>query len=177
MTATSTASTAGDDKTAADGGRKECEHGMARAREEECYHLTNLIRDCLDEAGHLVGNHSQDHRAPRWPAPWVYWREVARCQAAIGRAGGGRPAWYRPPLGRLAPAELLAARAHGLRVMTWSLDANDWRCRSVDDALACAAAVVRAARPGDVVLFHDGHPWIGTILDGVLPGLRAKGLV
>ncbi|GEM_PF-4671841 len=55
MTATSTASTAGDDKTAADGGRKECEHGMARAREEECYHLTNLIRDCLDEAGHLVG--------------------------------------------------------------------------------------------------------------------------
>ena len=30
------------------------EHGLNRLREEECYHLTTLIRECLDEAGHLV---------------------------------------------------------------------------------------------------------------------------
>jgi hypothetical protein len=30
------------------------EHGMNRLREEECYHLTNLINDCLNEAEHLV---------------------------------------------------------------------------------------------------------------------------
>jgi hypothetical protein len=30
------------------------EHGLNRLREEECYHLTNLIRDSLDEAEHLV---------------------------------------------------------------------------------------------------------------------------
>jgi hypothetical protein len=30
------------------------EHGRARLREDECYHLTNLIKDCLDEAEHLV---------------------------------------------------------------------------------------------------------------------------
>jgi hypothetical protein len=27
------------------------------------------------------------------------------------------------------------------------------------------------------VLFHDGHPWIESILDSVLPGLRSRGLV
>lgn len=128
-------------------------------------------------AGHLVGNHSFHHRVADLHAPRAAWREVGRCQAAVAAAGGGRPGWYRPPLGRLALPGLLAAWAHGLRVMTWSLDANDWRCRTIDDALACAAAVVRAARPGDVVLFHDGHPWIGTILDAALPGLRMRGLV
>jgi hypothetical protein len=30
------------------------EHGISRVREEECYHLTSLIRDCLDEAEHLI---------------------------------------------------------------------------------------------------------------------------
>jgi hypothetical protein len=30
------------------------EHGLDRLREDECYHLTALIRDSLDEAEHLV---------------------------------------------------------------------------------------------------------------------------
>jgi hypothetical protein len=30
------------------------EHGMNRLREEECYHITGLIGDCLGEAEHLV---------------------------------------------------------------------------------------------------------------------------
>ncbi len=30
------------------------EHGMNRLREEECYHITSLITDCLNEAEHLV---------------------------------------------------------------------------------------------------------------------------
>jgi hypothetical protein len=30
------------------------EHGMNRLREEECYHLTRLICDGLDEAEHLI---------------------------------------------------------------------------------------------------------------------------
>jgi len=30
------------------------EHGLARLREEECYYLTGLIEECLDEARHLV---------------------------------------------------------------------------------------------------------------------------
>lgn len=38
------------------------EHGMTRLREDECYHLTNLIRDSLDEASHLVRKaHSKAH--------------------------------------------------------------------------------------------------------------------
>jgi hypothetical protein len=29
-------------------------HGISRLREEECYYVTGLIRQCLDEAEHLV---------------------------------------------------------------------------------------------------------------------------
>ena len=34
------------------------EHGRNRLREQECYHLTSLIEDCLIEAEHLVTHHA-----------------------------------------------------------------------------------------------------------------------
>ena len=42
------------------------EHGMNRLREDECYHLTGLITDCLDEAEHLV---RKVHRKTSGPRP------------------------------------------------------------------------------------------------------------
>jgi hypothetical protein len=52
------------------------EHGMTRLREDECYHLTNLIRDSLDEASHLVRKagskafkRTLDHDGSRGTAP------------------------------------------------------------------------------------------------------------
>lgn len=61
MTTTDKAAGNGSDTTAdAPAGR---EHGLARLREEECYHLTALVRDALNEAERLtneVNNRSMD---------------------------------------------------------------------------------------------------------------------
>jgi hypothetical protein len=61
-----------------------------------------------------------------------------------------------------------------LRIVNWSLDSGDWRCRSAADAAECAREVLGLVRPGDVILFHDDHRWIGPILDAVLPGLLKR---
>ena len=56
MTSTTTASVAsnGGNTTTQKHVPAQREHGINRLREEECYHLTNLIGDCLGEAEHLV---------------------------------------------------------------------------------------------------------------------------
>ena len=123
-------------------------------------------------AGHAVGNHTHTHprfrllslAAPVW--------ELARCRR---RVPGARA--FRPPYGRLTPGVWWAARRLGLEVVTWSVDSRDWECRSAADAEACARAVLAAVRPGDVVLLHDDRPWAGAILDVLLPGLAARGLL
>ena len=102
--------------------------------------------------------------------------DVAACQKECDARLGVRPAWFRPPMGVVSPAGLAAARANGLGTMTWSLDANDWQCRSAAQAAACGRAAAAAARPGDIVLFHDGQPWIGHVLAAALPALRRRGL-
>jgi hypothetical protein len=52
------------------------EHGMTRLREDECYYLSTLIRDCLDEASHLVrkasskaSNRTNDYDGSKGTAP------------------------------------------------------------------------------------------------------------
>jgi len=51
-TTTQAASNGGD--TAEKSTPTQREHGRNRLREQECYHLTSLIEDCLSEAEHLV---------------------------------------------------------------------------------------------------------------------------
>jgi hypothetical protein len=46
--------------------------------------------------------------------------------------------------------------------------------RSDVEADRCAAELLAAVRPGDTLLLHDTHPWIGRILDRLLPGLADR---
>ena len=124
------------------------------------------------DAGHAVGNHTFWH-GPGGSA----WRDIGDCQRAVRDACGVAPAVFRPPLGRLRPPQLLAAAGHRLGLRLWSLDSHDWRCRGEADADRCAAAVLAAVRPGDVLLFHDDHRQAGRVLDAVLPGLAGRGLL
>jgi peptidoglycan/xylan/chitin deacetylase (PgdA/CDA1 family) len=126
---------------------------------------TALVRRIAD-TGHFLGNHTFSHEVPRWRDFASAHADVARCQELVPAAR-----LFRPPLGRLTPGLWLAARRLKLMCVNWSLDSGDWRCRSESDAMTCAAEVLELIRPGDIVLFHDDHRWIGPILDVVLPGL------
>jgi hypothetical protein len=54
MTTTAQPASNGSTDTAKKSVPAQREHGLDRLREDECYNLTNLIRDGLEEAAHLV---------------------------------------------------------------------------------------------------------------------------
>lgn len=54
MTTTTTTKAASDGSATTDSTPAKREHSLARLREDECYHLTGLIRNALDEAGWLT---------------------------------------------------------------------------------------------------------------------------
>jgi peptidoglycan/xylan/chitin deacetylase (PgdA/CDA1 family) len=120
-------------------------------------------------AGHLLGNHTFAHAVPRW---WALRTDVRACQEVVPQA-----TLFRAPLGKLTPALWWAARREGLVCVHWALDTGDWRCRTDSDARACAREVLELVRPGDVVLLHDAHAHAGAVLDELLPGLAARGLL
>ncbi|MEO2088028.1 MAG: polysaccharide deacetylase family protein [Gemmataceae bacterium] len=131
----------------------------------------------IHSTGHAVGNHTFTHPRPRWFGFAEAFEELSGCQRAVNAVTGVEPTLFRPPLGRWTLPLWWACRQLGLTPMGWSLDSGDWRVRSDADAEQCAAEVLAAVRPGDVILLHDYHPWIAPILDVLLPDLAARGLL
>jgi len=127
--------------------------------------------------GHKLGNHSDTHQRLPAFAIQATRAELARANESIETITGVRPKRIRPPLGRITPAMVSAARSLHLELCLWSLDTGDWRCRSNDDADQCVGEIVESVRPGDVLLLHDASPFIDRILGKLLPTLIERGLV
>lgn len=132
------------------------------------------VLPAIERGGHVIGNHTYRHRNDRDPYLLAYYRDLQRCQAAIGRHAR-KPRWFRPPKGHLSVTSLGASRALGLRTMNWSLNVRDWACKSRDEALAAAAQFDAQVQPGHIALLHDGNRYVLDLLDYVLPRLQARG--
>lgn len=129
--------------------------------------------------GMAVGNHSHSH--PYRP-PFAS-RRVGEIREEIARGSAvlvplaGQPTLFRPPGGTVSPRVLEVARAHGQRVVLWSVDSEDWR----PDATAAeiASRVLRDVRRGSIVLLHDGggnREQTVKALPAIVKGIRARGL-
>jgi peptidoglycan/xylan/chitin deacetylase (PgdA/CDA1 family) len=128
----------------------------------------------IHDAGHLIGNHSHTHLRPQRFRLAAYRRDLARCQDAIARTIGQSSRLFRPPYGRLSPVSLLAPRMLGLRTVTWSLDVRDWDCRDAVAADRAGRELVARAVSRDIVLLHDNHEGVPTVLDRALPVLHDR---
>lgn len=141
----------------------------------------DLVRRAAAE-GHLVGNHTFDHRHLGVLRGRRFWLDqLDRTDDAIERATGTRPRIFRPPLGLRSPASAWAARRRGYRVVTWSR-------RAFDGVPVSPETIVRRLGPacegGDIVTLHDGldphgRRTIESTLAAIRPlvrALRARGL-
>jgi peptidoglycan/xylan/chitin deacetylase (PgdA/CDA1 family) len=137
------------------------------------------ITRALYDDGQLLGNHSYNH--DQWRLLDPGYPELQRTQAAFRRAIGTCPVLYRPPHGDRTPFLANVVRDHHMRMVLWSASAGDW---ATDDAHLVARRILDQAKPGAILLLHDGLDGIPTAdrtvlvqaLPIILDGLRAKGL-
>ena len=137
------------------------------------------ITRALYADGQLLGNHSYHHDQWRWLDP--SYPELERTQRAFQRAIGTCPVLYRPPHGDRTPFLARVVRDHHMRMVLWSASAGDW---ATNDAALVARRIVDEARPGSILLLHDGldgnvsadREVVVRALPLILDGLRAKGL-
>ena len=126
-------------------------------------------------AGHGVGNHTWSHRRLTDLEGGRLEAEVDATSAVIGRATGAPVQCLRPPYATVDAASADRARAHGLRLVMWDVDANDYLRPG---AGAIAGRVLGRVRSGDVVLMHDGggnRDQTVAALQQVLASLSARG--
>ncbi len=137
------------------------------------------ITRALYEHGQLLGNHSYEHDQWRWLDP--RYPELERAQQAFRRAIGVCPAYYRPPHGDRTPFIAHVVSDHHMRMVMWDASAGDW---AEKNAQTIARRIVHAARPGGIIVLHDGLDGLPktnrTVLVRAMPlilaGLREKHL-
>lgn len=105
--------------------------------------------------GHSLCNHSWQHDLDlgKRPAPQIQ-ADLSRTNREIQRAvPGARITYYRQPGGKWTPAVVRAAEALGMIPLHWDVDPADWR---KPKPAAISKRVAAQARPGSIVLMHDG---------------------
>jgi peptidoglycan-N-acetylglucosamine deacetylase len=125
--------------------------------------------------GHELGNHLYSHPHPSGLSLDHLEHEIARTNQLIRDAVGAPPTLLRPPYGE--DAERLAGVGGRLGLsatVLWSIDSGDWAETSPEEI---GRRVLAGARPGGIVLLHDGrHDRSSTLraLPHVLDGLRRQ---
>lgn len=133
----------------------------------------DLTRRIVAE-GHLIANHSYSH-------PWCVnfftsarlEAEIRECQAAIRRATGLTPAFYRPPMGQTSPSLARALERTGLTAVGWSARGFDTRW----SAPRARRRILAQVSAGGVVLLHDSPAGRGLAdsLAALLEEIEARG--
>jgi peptidoglycan/xylan/chitin deacetylase (PgdA/CDA1 family) len=118
-----------------------------------------------------VANHSWSHPdLSKYSAAGVA-QQLTSTQAAIQKAGGGRPTIFRPPYGARNSTVDAAARSLGLKTILWSIDSYDSRGYSSTEV---AHTVLKLAQPGAIVLMHDVIAATVRALPRILRILKAR---
>ena len=114
----------------------------------------DLVR-AIVAAGHDLCNHTTSHDGDLALRPGAAVRaDLAATQAILRRITGGLvPRYVRAAEGRWSPTFIGEAALLGLQPLDWSVDPRDW---SKPGLRHIVDSVLREARPGGVVVLHDG---------------------
>jgi peptidoglycan/xylan/chitin deacetylase (PgdA/CDA1 family) len=120
--------------------------------------IGELVADCPDtvrrtvDEGHAIGNHSWDHPHLAALSEQEVRDQLQRTSAAIAAVIGREPELFRPPFGDTSQTVARVAGELGMRQVLWDVDTEDWQ----EPGREVVEARIDAARPGEIVVLHDG---------------------
>jgi peptidoglycan/xylan/chitin deacetylase (PgdA/CDA1 family) len=117
------------------------------------------IADKIIADGNVIGNHSDTHN-PNHALTSFGVKDMAIAQDVIYNITGVKPHLYRPPHGKKSPWELDGVKDAGMLEVTWDISANDQHLVAYfgkPTAEVYANEIVKAAKPGGIILLHDGY--------------------
>jgi peptidoglycan/xylan/chitin deacetylase (PgdA/CDA1 family) len=120
-------------------------------------------------AGNEIGDHTMNH--VEYPGH----SQIAGAAARIEAYTHFEPCLFRPPGGAVNAGVIDTAGSLGMRTITWDVDPRDW---STPGTSAIYSTIVANAKPGSIILMHDGGGPRGETLEAlprVIDTLRSRG--
>lgn len=133
----------------------------------------HVFKDVVN-AGHSIGNHTYNHLSGWKYNQSEYLENVYKCDKIIEDTAGLKPAFFRPPYGRINRKQVKSIYPTHSIVM-WSILSGDF-----DKSLNFHSSrkALSKSRNGDILVFHDSNKYLDNIkklLPDVLQILSDKG--
>jgi peptidoglycan-N-acetylglucosamine deacetylase len=109
----------------------------------------------IAEEGHVIGNHSWDHRLLTKLTPEEIRSEILQTDQILSNIVGYHTLLFRPPYGAASTDNVLQIASMDYKVIDWSVDTLDWKSKNAADILEI---VNRTIRPGGIILEHSAGP-------------------
>jgi peptidoglycan/xylan/chitin deacetylase (PgdA/CDA1 family) len=119
----------------------------------------------ISEEGHTIGNHTQDHLNGWQTANGLYFENVERCSATLNAFGQKvlvpshngeidleERSFFRPPYGKISPAQYNQLKKH-YKIVMWDVLTFDFDLKVTKEQVL--GNVIKNATPGSIIVFHD----------------------
>ena len=126
--------------------------------------------------GNVVGTHSWSHPEDFASLDTAQLEKQFSQTDAVMTQIGVDPYLFKPPGGSYNAEVVEMARRYGMRTVMWSIDTHDWMASKT--AKEITKSVLSQAKPGAIVLMHDGGgDQSATVkaLPDIIRGLRKRG--
>ena len=127
------------------------------------------------DAGHELGNHTQNHLAISAMKPAQALAEIKSCADELKKLTGSIGKWFRPSQTQYSN-ELIRAQATAAgyeTCLSYDLDSLDYQDPG---AKAVVRNVLSGVKNGSIISLHFGHTGTIAAIAGILDGLREKAL-
>ena len=135
----------------------------------------DLVRRMVSE-GHLVCNHSANHRDMTTLSEGAFCEELSSLAALFKETTGRDMAmYYRPPEGKFSETSLSYAQNAGYKTIFWSLAYPDWDNDRQPDPEKAKETLLSHTHNGMVLLMHPTSATNAAILDDLLTSWETDG--
>jgi len=138
----------------------------------------------MSDSGYEVGNHTYYHTRLNGVSTAALENGIKKTNTLIESITGEKPRCFRPPGGSIPPSVANDLERMGMTVVCWTINAEDYtefnenfeieeNYQKIANELT--DKVLKEAKPGAIVLLHNGSKQTLMALPNIIEGLRKHG--
>jgi len=128
----------------------------------------------IAEAGHDLGNHSENHKQMSQLSPEECVKEIMIAHNRVQELTGIDMNLFRPPYGDYNNTLVGMARDCGYYTIQWDIDSLDWKDYG-PESIVNKTVNNKKLGNGSIILMHNGAKFTPEALESVILGLKDKG--
>lgn len=134
----------------------------------------NLVKKMIDE-GHIVGNHTVNHKSMPDLSDDQLKKEVMDLHAAMYEKFGYEMKYIRPPKGEYSERTVAYTNSLGYKTVMWSLAYDDWDENKQGREEYGKSKILNNIHNGAVILLHGNSKDNSNILDSCIKEIKKMG--